>query len=99
MRQWDIYPYDLKSVGHGITDADAQKLISGGLLPESEFNDGLIIIETALACVPGLVTSDKHLLAVDNVKLARVLGGSELPILRAEGPAVFAEPALVFRAP
>jgi predicted nucleic acid-binding protein len=86
MRQWDIYPYDLKSVGHGITDADAQKLISGGLLPEDEFNDGLIIIETALACVPGLVTSDKHLLAVDNVNLIRVLADIDLPPVRVYHP-------------
>jgi predicted nucleic acid-binding protein len=79
MRQWDIFPYDLKSVGHGITDVDAQKLITKGLLPEGEFNDGLIIIETALAGIPSLVTSDNHLLSINQVQLTTTLGEFDLP--------------------
>jgi hypothetical protein len=79
MRQWDIFPYDLKSVGHGITELDAQTLIRKGLLPDEEFNDGLIIIETALACLPILVTSDKHLLAINQAQLIRELGELDLP--------------------
>jgi hypothetical protein len=79
MREWRIYPYDLKAVGHGITEVDANKLIACGILPDGEFNDGLIVIETALACIPSLVTSDKHLLAIDHAKLTRALGGFDLP--------------------
>ena len=79
MRQWDIFPYDLKSVGHGITELDAKSLISKGLLPDDEFNDGLIIIETALACIPSLVTSDNHLLAINQAQLIRALGEFDLP--------------------
>jgi predicted nucleic acid-binding protein len=79
MRAWDILPYDLKSVGHGITELDAQSLITKGLLPEEEFNDGLIVIETALVCIPSLVTSDKHLLAIDQAQLIRALGEFDLP--------------------
>jgi len=79
MRDWEIFPYDLKSVGHGITEVDAQKLISKGLLPPEEFNDGLIIIETALACIPSLVTSDNHLLSINNAQLMRALGEFDLP--------------------
>ncbi len=79
MRQWDIFPYDLKSVGHGITDIAAGKLISKGLLPEEEFNDGLIIVETALACIPSLVTSDNHLLDINQAQLIRALGEIDLP--------------------
>jgi hypothetical protein len=79
MRQWDIFPYDLKSVGHGITELDAQKLISKKLLPEDEFNDGLIIIETALVCIPILVTSDKHLLLINQAQLTYELGEFDLP--------------------
>jgi hypothetical protein len=78
MRQWDIYPYDLKAVGHGIAEADAQKLIDLHLLPEEEFNDGLILIETALACIPCLVTSDHHLLDIDQAALISTLGGLDL---------------------
>lgn len=79
MRQWQIFPYDLKSVGHGITEVDARKLISSGLIPEDEFNDGLILIETALACIPILVTSDKHLLGINPASLVKALGDFDLP--------------------
>jgi len=78
MRQWDIYPYDLKAVGHGIAEADAQKLFDLHLLPEEEFNDGLILIETALAGIRCLVTSDHHLLEIDNAKLIGALGDMDL---------------------
>jgi len=79
MREWDIFPYDLKSVGHGITEVDAQKLAEKGILPATEFNDGLIIIETALACIPCLVTSDKHLLSADSARLTQALAEFDLP--------------------
>src|ERR1035441_9200626 len=39
MRGWQILPYDLTGVGHGITELDAKKLIERGLLPEDELND------------------------------------------------------------
>jgi predicted nucleic acid-binding protein len=78
MREWQIYPYDLKSVGHGISEVDARKLIKAGLLPEEEFNDGLVLIETALACIPILVTSDHHLLDIDKGKLIKELGDYDL---------------------
>jgi predicted nucleic acid-binding protein len=64
LREWGIRPYDLKSVGHGITEEFARRLIKGGLLPEGEFNDGVILAETSLAGIPALVTSDHHLLDI-----------------------------------
>lgn len=69
---WGIHPYDLKAVGHGITQSFAAYLIRKRFLPESEFNDGLILAETALAEIPILATSDKHLLDIDesDLKLA-----------------------------
>ena len=79
LRQWDILPMDLISVGHGITEVNARKLISKGLLPEDEFNDGLIVIETALLCIPNLVTSDNHLLKIDAAELTHALGDFDLP--------------------
>jgi predicted nucleic acid-binding protein len=88
MRQWDIFPYDLKSVGHGITELDAQTLTRKGLLPDEEFNDGLIIIETALACLPILVTSDKHLLGINQAQLIRELGELDLPPVNIVHPKV-----------
>ncbi|MGA9451645.1 MAG: hypothetical protein WBW41_09945 [Verrucomicrobiia bacterium] len=79
MRQWDILPFDLVSVGHGITELDAQRLMREGVLPDDEFNDGLIVIETALASIPILVTSDNHLLSVNPAELTRVLAECDLP--------------------
>lgn len=69
LRGWGIQPYDLKSVGHGITEEFARRLISRGLLPEGEFNDGLILAETALAQIPALVTSDRHRLNIPSEDL------------------------------
>ena len=69
LRQWGIEPYDLKSVGHGITEQFARRLIQKRLLPEEEFNDGLILAETALAHIPILATSDKHLLDIEESEL------------------------------
>ena len=68
LRQWGE-PYDLKSVGHGITEQFARRLIQKRLLPEEEFNDGLILAETALAHIPILATSDKHLLDIEESEL------------------------------
>ncbi len=73
MRRWDILPYDLQAVGHGITEVNARKLMESQLLPDEEFNDGLIVIETSLACIPTLVTSDKHLLMINPAQLTQKL--------------------------
>lgn len=73
LRRWEIKTYDLMSAGHGITGVNAEKLISSGLLPEGEFQDGLILIETALHCIPVLITSDIHLLGINPAKLANKL--------------------------
>jgi predicted nucleic acid-binding protein len=79
MRQWNIFPYDLRAVGHGITEADTRKLIEHRILPENEFNDGVILIETALAEVPVLVTSDRHLLRIHPARLISELADLDLP--------------------
>lgn len=72
LRQWGIEPYDLKSVGHGITEQFARRLIHKRLLPDEELNDGLILAETALAHIPILVTSDKHLLNIEKEELDEI---------------------------
>jgi len=69
MRSWNLSPFDLKSVGHGITEQFAEKLLRAGLLPEGEFHDGLILAETALAGIPVLVTSDGDLLDIEETEL------------------------------
>ena len=47
MLNWKITPFDLAAVGHGLTDAFTAKLLRKGLLPEGEYNDGLILAETS----------------------------------------------------
>ncbi len=69
LRDWGIQPYDLKSVGHGITEEFARRLIQRRLLPDDEFNDGVILAETALAGIPILATSDRHLFDMDETDL------------------------------
>jgi predicted nucleic acid-binding protein len=69
MRDWHLLPYDLQSVGHGITERFSRRLMNAQLLPEGEFNDGLILAETALALIPVLVTSDSDLLNIEELEL------------------------------
>jgi len=79
IRRWQLFPYDLKAVGHGITEITAQKLIASGILPDGENNDGFIVVETALAGIPSLVTSDIHLLGINPAQLAQKLNEFDLP--------------------
>ena len=79
MRRWNILPFDLISVGHGITEVNARKLMASGVLPDGELNDGLIVVETALAGVPNLITSDIHLLGINPAHLTQKLNEFDLP--------------------
>ena len=58
-------PFDLDSVAEAIGEKFVRDLLRQGLIPEAEFNDGLILAETSLEGIPVLVTSDQHLLAID----------------------------------
>src|SRR5258706_6839596 len=71
LRGWGITPFDLVSVGHGITEQFARRLHELKLLPEAELNDGLILAETGLAGNPRLLSSAKHLLGIEPGHLAR----------------------------
>lgn len=66
MRGLGLLPFDLIPTGHAVTEQFSRKLICGGLIPDGEFNDGLILAETALAFIPLLATSDHHILDIDN---------------------------------
>ena len=74
MRKWNIVPYDLLAVGHGITEVNARKLMDSGVLPDGEFNDGFILVEASLARIPTLITSDNHLLSINPPELIQKLG-------------------------
>jgi hypothetical protein len=75
---WGIAPYDLISVGHGITEQFARALIRRGLLPEDEFNDGVILAEASLMGVTSLISSDEHLTKIDEDELALVFQERDL---------------------
>lgn len=92
MREWQLTPFDLSPVGHAITERFSIKLIETGLLPEGEENDGFILAETALAEIPVLVSSDRHLVDIDPARLILQFKESDLT------PVMVAHPKRLLRA-
>lgn len=82
MREWHILPFDLVPVGHGITEQFTHRLTSRGLLPEGEIHDGQILAESSLAHIPVLVTSDHHLLDIDEAQLLTAFNDFDLAPVR-----------------
>jgi hypothetical protein len=78
LKQWDIRPFDLDSVGEAICEQFVRSLLHQCLIPEDEFNDGLILAETSLEQIPLLVTSDKHLLDIDEDALQLAFNTADL---------------------
>jgi predicted nucleic acid-binding protein len=86
LRAWSIQPFEIAPVAHGIAEQFARRLIERGLLPEEESNDGEILAEASLANVPVLVTSDHHLLDIDEARLLTAFNDSDLPLVRPMHP-------------
>ena len=78
LKQWSIRPFDLDSAAEAICEQFVRGLIRQRLIPEDEFNDGLILAETSLAEIPLLVTSDKHLLDIDEDALLMAFNEADL---------------------
>ena len=78
MKQWGIRPFDLDSAAEAICGQFVRGLLGQRLLPEDEFNDGLILAETSLAEIPLLMTSDKHLLNIDEATLLLAFNEADL---------------------
>ena len=66
LRQWGVRPFDLDSAAEAVCEQFVRGLLHQRLIPEDEFNDGLILAETSLEQIPLLVTSDRHLLDIDD---------------------------------
>jgi hypothetical protein len=79
LRQWGIRPFDMDSAAEAVCEQFVRGLLRKRLIPEGEFNDGLILAETSLADIPLLVTSDKHLLDLDEDGLLLAFNEAELP--------------------
>ena len=60
------------------TERFALQLIRKGFLPDGEMNDGLILAETSVAEISLLVTSDKHLLDMDETALKLAFNEADL---------------------
>ena len=75
---WRIVPLSFSDVEAAIADRFAARLIELGLLPEEEFSDGLILAEAALARIPVVVSSDKHLLDIEPEDLRAALDAADL---------------------
>src|SRR5207253_5755602 len=73
-----IQPFDLDSSSEAIADRFARNLLHQGLIPEDELDDGLILAQTSLAQIPLLVTSDKHLLDIDEEALLLAFNEADL---------------------
>jgi hypothetical protein len=86
LRAWSIQPFDLDSSGEAIAHRFVQRLLRQRLIPEDEFNDGMILAETSLAQIPLLVTSDRHLLDIDEDALLLEFNQADLFHVRPAHP-------------
>jgi predicted nucleic-acid-binding protein len=75
---WDLSAFDLPDVKLNIAENFARRLQHQNIIPYEEFNDGLILAETSLAEIPLLVTSDKHLLNIDEDALLLAFNDADL---------------------
>ena len=78
MRNWKLQPFTLSSTQLTIAVHFAARLTDAALIPETEQNDGKILAQTSLAEIPLLVTSDKHLLDVDEAALLLAFNDADL---------------------
>ncbi|MBI3417329.1 MAG: hypothetical protein HY043_18715 [Verrucomicrobia bacterium] len=75
---WDIKPFALSMVQLEIAKRFARRLLDQALLPETELNDARILGETSMAAIPLVVTSDKHLLDIDEDSLRQEFDDADL---------------------
>ncbi len=59
--RWNFDLVNLVPVGHGIVELIADMLRRTNLIPDEEYNDGLILAESALLDCAVLLTGDGHL--------------------------------------
>jgi predicted nucleic acid-binding protein len=86
LRSWGIQPLDLAALEQAVADRFAVRLLEARLLPETEFNDAVILAEAAVAGVPLLVTSDRHLLDIDEDALLLAFNEADLLPVRPVHP-------------
>ena len=75
---WKCQPFALSGTQLAIATRFAARLTDAALIPETEQNDGKILAQTSLAGIPLLVTSDKHLLNIDEDELLLAFSDADL---------------------
>ncbi|MBI2925229.1 MAG: hypothetical protein HYY24_05940 [Verrucomicrobia bacterium] len=80
LREWKCQLYLLSETKLAIAERFGRHLLELQLVPEEEWNDGRILGETSLAAIPLLVTSDKHLLDIDEDALVLAFNDADLPV-------------------
>jgi len=87
---WRILPLELTDTELAIAERFAERVLRKGLLPPEEFHDAVLLGEAALAGIPLLVTSDKHLLNADAEALALAFQDADLPPVQSAHPKALA---------
>jgi hypothetical protein len=78
LQNWGCQPFALSSTCMAIAAQFGQRLLDLRLLPETELNDGKILAQTSLVEIPFLVTSDRHLLDIEEEALLLALNEADL---------------------
>ena len=86
MNGWECQPFTLSSTQLAIATQFASRLMESSLIPETERNDGRILAQASLAEIPLLVTSDKHLLNIDEDALVLAFSEADLSPVRPVHP-------------
>lgn len=75
---WPCQLFTFSSTQLAIAMRFAARLMEAALIPATEGNDGKILAQTSLAKIPLLVTSDKHLLDIDDDALLLAFNEADL---------------------
>jgi len=86
MSGWECQPFTLSSTQLVIATQFASRLMESSLIPETERNDGKILAQASLAEIPLLVTSDGHLLTIDEDALLLAFIEADLSPVRPVHP-------------
>lgn len=78
LRAWKCQPFSLSDTKLAIAEQFRRRLSELRLIPDEEWDDGLILAETSLGGIPLLVSSDKHLLDIDEEALLLAFNEADL---------------------
>jgi hypothetical protein len=71
-------PFSLSDTSLAVAVQFRRRLSELKLIPDEEWDDGLILAETSLGDIPMLVTSDVHLLDIDEEELTLAFNAADL---------------------